>query len=118
MYSNTEKLSDIECGELLSMLHNVNTYPFDSDEQISGIGSGFRPNINILGEFTTYEEIFKDYRALDVFATTRLTLKEYQDLNSEERALINKGCVENIKIKNERNNTVLEELNIGDGGEG
>ena len=118
MYSNTEKLSDIECGELLSMLHNVNTYPFDSDEQISGIGSGFRPNINILEEFTSYEEIFKDYRMLDVFATTRLTLKEYQDLSNEERTLINKGCIENIKVKNERNDSVLEELNIGDGGEG
>ena len=111
-------MSDIECGELLSMLHNVNTYQFESDEQVSGIGSGFSPDINILEEFTKYEEVFKDYCLLDVFTTTRLTLKEYQDLSSDERIIINKGCEDNIKVKNARNDAVLEELNMGDGGEG
>lgn len=117
MYSNTEILSDIECGELLSMLHNVNTYTFESDEQIAGLGSGFSPDINILGEFTTYEDIFKKYRLLDVFATTRLTLKEYQDLSAEERILVNRGCEENMKVKSDRHNAVIEDLNIGDIGE-
>lgn len=99
------------------MLHNVNTYQFESEEQISGIGTSFRPDINILKEFTSYEDIFKDYRMLEVFATTRLTLKEYMDLSNEERAIINQGCIENIEIKNKRNDSILEELNIGDEGE-